>query len=62
MRKTRTILFQLGRNILIGEKRSDLRLGLVQIPIKLDKISGDKIVRMSKSLNIANYLIQMTKL
>ena len=61
--KTNSIIFQLGRQIVIGEKsQTELRLGLVQMPVALDESKGGKIFWMCASSSMAIYVIGMTKL
>ena len=48
---------------MIGEKnQTELRLGLVQIPVALDESNGTEIFWMCASSNMAGYAIEMTKL
>ena len=60
---TNNILFQLGREIAIGEKnQTEFRLGLVQILFALDELNKGEIFWMCASSNMAVYAIEMTKL
>ena len=53
----------MGREIAIGEKnRTELRLGLVQIPVALDESNRGEIFWMCASSNMSVYAIEMTKL
>ena len=61
-KKTSIVLFQLGREITIGEgSKTELKLGVVQIPVALDELNGVEIFWMCASVNMAIYAIVMTK-
>ena len=42
--------------------KTELKLGLVQIPVALDESNGGEIFWMCPSANMVNYAIEMTKL
>ena len=61
--KKNNILFPLDRKITVGERRkTELRLGLVQIPVALDATFVGEIFWMCASANMAINVIEMTKL
>ena len=58
-----SILFQLGKEIAIGEgSQIELRLGLVQTPVALNGTNGGKMFLIYASASMAISAIEMTKL
>ena len=63
MAKTNSIFVQLGKETTIGEERkTKLRLGLVQVPVALHETNRGEISWMFASVNMAIYSIEMIKL
>ena len=62
-KKTISVLIWLGRKIAIGGgSQTELKLGRVQISVKLDDTNGGEIFWMCASVNMAIYAREVTKL
>ena len=62
-KKEKNILFQLGREITIGEEsRTELRLGLMRIQLTLDETCADELILMFASANMGSHATEVTKL
>ena len=61
--KSNIVLFQLDREIAMDKgSQTELRLGMVQTPVALDESNEGEIFWMCASVNMAIYVIEMTKL
>ena len=62
-KKPNSILFQLGGDIAIGERRqTELTMVLMQISVALDETNASEMFWMCASSNMAVFAIEMTKL